>query len=321
MKTPLHEIIAQAPDLVAATRDKYLRDLDQWITFAGADPKNWTRAQAQAFYQSLLDRGLQVQSANRIMWSVRYASKWWAHRENRPELDFGVVRRAKEHVEKTRRALSQEEATLLITACTGNDPLSIRDFAFVVISLETGMRKMSMSSMTWEHTAIGLYPTNLHNVPGYPVTQVLMKDHGNVRRNVPLSDIAVAALARWRVWSEVNGAKSGPVFRALRRSLGKRGQIVLKPSKTALGATAIQNLVATRGESAGIAHIHPHLFRHTFVTWRVDMGLEPIEIASITGHSLPSLGAMSTYIDMAVVGGNARTKSPLWLIDLVRSYI
>src|SRR5262249_50591289 len=113
MTTPLHDIVEHAPDLVPATRAKYARDLNQWVAFAGVDPNGWTRARAQEFYQSLLERGLQVQSANRVMASIRYASKWWAHREMRPELDFGVVRLAKEHVEKKRHALSREQAELL----------------------------------------------------------------------------------------------------------------------------------------------------------------------------------------------------------------
>ncbi len=314
MRTVLHEIVETAPDLRPITRNKYLRDLDAWVSFVGPDPANWTRQRAQGYYQSMLDRGLAPRSANRAMASIRYASKWWAHRENRPELDFGVVRKAKDHGPKrARRSIAPEHAQKLVAACMGDTPLDLRDLALITVGLETGMRRMSLISMEWETTR--LVPVMQQN--GYQRTYVLMKDHGNERVSVPLSDVACFALARWFTWLAKHGVSgTGPVFRAITRRMNKRGTVEIKPSKSPLSETAVQKLVLARGRQAGIGHIHPHLFRHTFITWRSGAGFKPIEISSITGHSL-DIGAMGDYYDMEVVGGTMRNTTPAWLSEMI----
>src|SRR5262245_32423954 len=84
----LHRVVMEAHNLAQTTREKYLRDLNQWIDFAGANPANWTRKKAAAFYTKLLGRGMKPQSANRLMAGVGFASRWWAHLEHNPDLDF-----------------------------------------------------------------------------------------------------------------------------------------------------------------------------------------------------------------------------------------
>lgn len=311
-KSVLHGIVENAPDLAPSTRNKYLRDLNAWLVFAGDNPHNWTRATAQRFYQSMLDRGVAPRSANRVMWAVNYASKWWAHQESRPELDFGVVRRAKDReAPKKHQTLTPDTAHKLLMACVGPTPLDVRDFTICVVELETGMRRMSLASMTWSDTRLDQTPA----------TSVLSKGHGDERMLVPLSDTAATALRFWRDrHAGLSGSKStknGPVFCGITKRISKTGKFTWTLSKQPLSATAIQKRVAVRGVAAGIGHIHPHLFRHTFVTWRMEAGLQPYEVASITGHKVAGIGALGGYIDMATVGARVRSTTPPWLAELV----
>lgn len=310
-KSELHEIVSRGHDLAPSTRERYLRDLDEWIEFAGADPKTWTPRMAEDFYGRLLER-MKPQSANRFIAALHYAAEWRAKQQGIP--NFVMIRRASKDEPEARSALTEDQAQDLLApffvskplfVTKGKpDPLAMRDLAMFVVELETGMRRMSLQSMTWEMLG-------LDDKLGYPVAHVITKGHGKKRQPIPISDTALKALEPWRQWR--GNPKQGPVFVAL----GRDG----KTARTPISATAIQKIVAARAGQAGIGHVHPHMFRNTFITWRLNAGLAPHEISVITGHKLSGLGAMSGfqlgamshYIDMRLIGEKVRNSTPAWL--------
>lgn len=305
-KSELHAIVEGGYDLADSTRKSYLRDLDTWVEFAGADPKNWTTQRAQDFYIWLLER-LQPRSADNVFAALAYASRWRSRNLQRPDLDFAVVRKARSQREddKIRRSLSEATAKQLLESCAGPHPLCLRDTALIVVALETGMRRMSLRSMTFEHI--------VRDDPrfGYPYARVLMKGRDNTRVAVPLSDTALVAIDRWQAWLE---RKRGPVFMSLTKSVtGLKTNWT--PSKTPLAESAINKIVAGRGIEIGV-ELYPHVFRHTFITWRLSMGALPHDIAAITGHSLAKLGELGGYVDMRAIGERVRNTTPQWLKEM-----
>jgi len=59
-----------------------------------------------------------------------------------------------------------------------------------------------------------------------------------------------------------------------------------------------------RAHKAGIKGFHPHVFRHTFVSWCQQAGIPAYRIAGVTGHK--STGMLDTYttdLDPEPVGG------------------
>jgi integrase len=307
--TVLHAVIEQAPDLATSSRDKYRRDLDAWIEYAGTNPANWTRRRAQIFYNGLLTK-MKPQSANRLMASVAYASRWWAHHENNPDLDFAIVRKASSQGKGQRYALNPDEAIQLLNAALeGALATSLRDRALIITGLETGMRRMSLEGMLFE---------NIKQTP-YPRVLVPIKGHGADLFSVPLSDVALGAIGSWRTWLDSQRArKTGPVFRRLRLRLVKNKRIHVVED-TAISGQAIHTIVGSRAKQAGLDtehSIHPHLFRHSFVTWRGNEGgASDAQIASITGHSMASSGALAGYKDLMMIGESARLQTPSWLGD------
>lgn len=314
----LHEIIKRSRGLAPLTKRHYLGDIDQWIEFAGENPIGWTRARAQEFYDYLLDvRKLRPQSANRVIASLQFASKWYAHFQNRPEADFAYVQRAKAHKFDEKRALRQDEATKLLLSIKHAEaqPADLRDFAIIVTLLETGMRKMSLVSMSIERTLIDAERLAATRT-AYPLAWVRVKGAGNEDVSVPLSDTAIAALTPWRVWLAMRGITKGPLFRGLGDKMGPRGPITTA-AKTKLTLNAINKLLDRRAAAAGIGHIYPHQFRHTFVTWRMMDGLLPHEVAAFTGHAVRNMGAMEGYIDNTMIALKVRNSTPGWLRELV----
>jgi len=313
-RTQLHEILERG-DFAPKTREKYILVLDNWIAFAGTDPKRWTRKTAQAFYDAACDR-TSVRSANVYIASLRYVSKWYATLENDDKLDFAIVQtRGDDGKSAARHALTQTQAEQLIVSIAPPGralaPLAMRDLLIVVVGLETGMRRMSLASMQLD---------GLTNEAGYPATKVQLKGFGKKLQPVPLSDTALLAMKPWESWLAASHVRTGPTLRRLTKFMGK------KSTEFEIGGPIsermINNIIEKRADDAGLKHMHPHILRHTFVTWREAAGVPTPQIASITWHSIESkLGKIGVYMDRTALGALARNTTPAWLADLVQRIV
>lgn len=312
-RTVLHDVVATSPNLAPSTRNKYERDLDEWVRFAGSDPSGWTFDSAQRFYQSLLDGGMKPQSANRLLASIRYASKWWCATQNRA--DFCLVRQARGKPGKVFMSLSPDEATALILSCSSRatqTPIELRDQTLIIIALETGMRRMSLEGMRLEA---------IHTKP-YPRVEVPIKGSGETLYSVPLSDAAMRTLDVWRDWLASKKVRTGPVFRQIVRHVTPNTmKVTFDVSDVGISNTMIHKLVVKHAKHAGIQDakrpIHPHLFRHTFVMWRKEAGVDESQISAITGHDRRDIGGQAEYHNAMKLGAIARNSTPPWFAELV----
>ncbi len=308
----LHDIVRRSPELADSTRDRYLRDLNAWIAFAGEDQTNWTRYKAQAFYDFMITKGLKPQSATRVMASISYASSWWAKLENNDRLHFVVIQMGKAKNKIPKHALTEDQTLALLATCMSDlSPINLRDFALMIVGLETGMRRMSL---------IGMRLEEIYDQP-YPYVRVPAKGKDQELLAVPLSSTAATALQPWIQWLALRNITKGPIFRGMTRRLDRHGHWVYTANKKAISPAAIQNTLVKRSTAAKINHVHPHMFRHTFVTWRINAGLAPHEIASITGHRLSGLGAMAGYIDMTAIAQKARESTPTFISQIVSAFV
>jgi len=210
-------------------------------------------------------------------------------------------------------ALSPEQAQRLLATCDDNGPIDLRDRAMFVVGLETGMRRMSLAGMMLE--------TIRASHEGYPVAPVPIKGSGVALYPVPLSDTAIIALEPWRAWLRKQKITKGPVFRGLTKRLDSRTGKTIYEVGEGLALVSIYKIVEHRAKQAGLEHVSPHIFRSTFIAWRIEAGLTPFQIAAVTGHkigNLPGMAGMSKYIDAARLGDSARTSTPTWLADLLR---
>jgi len=321
-KSVLHQILGRA-GFSPVTKDKYRLVIDRWIDFAGAAPEGWTRDKAQDFYDQLITGGISVQSANIYLASLRYVSRWYATKTG--ATDFAVVQRQRGTKGRTRQSsqgeepiLDESEARALIETCRDQSPIDLRDLALIVIGLETGMRRMSFRGMQFEGISL---------TKGYPIATVPIKGAGGEETfPVPLSDTAFVALSAWLAWLRGQRIKTGPIFRRLTPRV-TRNERHFEPGDM-LSPTGINELVEARSKAAGIRHVNPHLFRHTFVSWRSMAGFSPMEIAAITGHKVSivavngvqmKIGDMRTYFHQDV--DKIRNATPTWLAKLVQGLV
>lgn len=310
--TVLHQILDRS-DFSPRTKNKYRLIIDRWIAFAGEDPTGWTRTRVQDWYDGLVASGIKVQSANVYAASLRYVSRWYATRAGDPALDFAMVQTKRgRDVNEAPRALTREEIEALLRTCAGGSPADRRDLTMIVLGLETGMRRMSLEAIAFD---------SIHDGPPYPFARVPVKGPGGRGRfDVPLSDLALLALRNWQAWLVDHHHKRGKVFvRLVQPSIytTRTAPAIGRP----LSETAINHLITARARDAGIDHVHPHLLRHTFITSRTIAGFSVFEIAAITGHKVPGMGAAASYVDMTAIVEKIRNSTPPWLAALVRELL
>lgn len=84
---------------------------------------------------------------------------------------------------------------------------------------------------------------------------------------------------------------------ALEVYLGDRGRepggLFLSRSRTEMHSHALNVLLKRLGTQAGVTHVHPHRFRHTFATWAIRSQAREIDVQSLLGHS--SLAMVQRY--------------------------
>lgn len=108
---------------------------------------------------------------------------------------------------------------------------------------------------------------------------------GRKQRRVYLTSSAVTRLHRWL-------ARRGRAAGALFAPVGKTGNIRLRDGRPAhMTGQAIADILARRGEYAGVGHFTPHDVRRTFIGDLLDAGVDLATTQQLVGHSSPDTTA------------------------------
>jgi integrase/recombinase XerD len=183
----------------------------------------------------------------------------WANQEGEPVTAKAQLPRLPKHLVDV---LSREEVQAMEDAAqTERDRLIIRTLA------DTGLRVGEL---------VALRPSDLQ-VQGR--NQYLkIQGKGSRERLVPLPPALYRRLRRYADRSRPADTHSDRLFLALRRSpLG-----TFDPLTT----SGVSQLLRVLAVAAGIRkRVHPHLLRHSFATWALTRGMNPLTLAQILGHS------------------------------------
>jgi len=184
----------------------------------------------------------------------------WARREG--EVGEGVKAQAPKLPRRLLDVLSREEVGRLEdTARTERDKLIVRVLA------DTGIRVTELTS---------LRVTDLIERDRRAYLRVRGK--GDKERDVPIMPQLGRRLRRNIERGRPRGTTSDRVFVSLRR--GRHGD------HEPLTRSGVDQEVRLLGEEAGLdKRVHPHLLRHSFATWPLTRGMNPIQLAQIMGHS------------------------------------
>ena len=158
--------------------------------------------------------------------------------------------------------LSREEIQAMEDAAqTERDKLIVRTLA------DTGVR-------VGELVALGPSDVQVQGRNQY----LKVQGKGSRERLVPLPPALYRRLRRYADRSRSADTHSDRLFLALRRS--PRGTF------DALTTSGVTQLLRVLAPAAGIKkRVHPHPLRHSFATWALTRGMNPLTLAQILGHS------------------------------------
>jgi site-specific recombinase XerD len=144
--------------------------------------------------------------------------------------------------------LREDQLAKLLAACSGNEFDDRRDYAIILLLVDTGIRRAEIAGLRAEDI-------------DWDNEVIVVLGKGRRPRTVAFGKKVAKALDRYdRVRRRREDATEAWFW------LGKKGRLT---------DTGIAQMLRRRARHAGIGEIHPHLFRHTFAhQWLADGGSE-----------------------------------------------
>lgn len=265
--------------LATRTRDAYLRDVKDLVTFAGEGgverPEDIDYRLLRDFVVHLVDRGLASSTVSRKQSALRAYFGFLVvegHVEKDPteRLESPRGRRSLPAV------LSYEEVERILAAVPVEHRLAFRDRAMLETLYGAGLRASEL---------IELELTDL--LLDEKLLRVLGK--GSRERLVPIGRRAVDAVRRY--------------LRELRPELESgegRSVVFLNQHGRPLSRMGAWKIVRRHVESAGIERrVTPHTFRHSFATHLLEGGADLAAVQEMLGHADISTTQIYTHVDRA----------------------
>jgi integrase len=273
--TDLERVIRNSVRLSRLTKETYVRTAKRFVAFAGEDPAGWTPRAATDFIATLQ---VSAKSLGLYTAHLKYMSKRFHHETG--QIDFAAYLESPRFSAERQliRSLTEAEAYRVLNAYDGTAPLEMRNRALFGLALTTGMRRAALSGLDVEHVD-----------RRQRSTRIVLKGGGVF--DVPLRDESLHYLAPWL--GKVGDA--GPLFRPI------RGSEILA---NRLSYDSYRSVCEDLRERTGIAWLHMHTFRHTFITRARERGWTVPEIAAVTGHVVDLKGNStidSVYTDLAAL--------------------
>ncbi len=259
-----------------ATKDTYSYCIRRWLAFAGDAPSAWTPVRVEQ-WRDQLRAAVGPATVNKHIYALRYVARRYEALGYGPDFARGAegVRSPKG---KKRKALTVQDVNSLLATCRARSPHDLRDRAIIYVGIRAGLRVSELVRLKW------------HQIDG-PVATVPVKggdDHAAV-----FDDATLGALADWGGWLVLSGysQQTGHVFRGVSQELVSGHRKVT----STLSRQKIHEAIAARGKAAGIRRaVHPHLFRHTFISWALAAGVPPHRVMQQSGQS--SLQTLAGYV-------------------------
>lgn len=275
------------------TQLAYRRDLTAYLGWLRlqdvTDGGQITVVQVGDYLGSLVlgDNPKTASSQNRILSSIRGFHRFLLD-EEAISVDVTLdVPRPKE-AKRLPKAISVEQMTALLGAVSGDDPVSLRDRAFLEFLYATGARVSE---------AVGLNVDDVTDTSGL----VRVRGKGGKQRIVPLGSYAHEAieayLTRVRPAFSTRGKSTPALF------LGPRGQRLSRQ-----GAWLIIQSAAEKAHLT--AHVSPHTFRHSFATHLLAGGADVRVVQELLGHSSVATTQIYTLVTADTLRESYRLAHP-----------
>lgn len=276
----------------ANTLAAYRRDLDRYLRWLAASgvtaPDDVATGHVTGFLQALSTGGdggaaLAVRSAARVLVAVRGLHRFWVL-EGLAADDPARAVSPPRPGRRLPKALSIEETTALLEACSEETPTGLRDRALLEFLYGTGARVseavgLDVDDVVGITAALSESTGSAHHddgpAPGQPVVRLFGK--GSKERVVPVGRYAASALDAYLVRGRL-ALLAGATTSTPALFLNTRGRRLSRQSAWAV--------IRSAAERAGItAEVSPHTLRHCFATHLLSGGADVRVVQELLGHA------------------------------------
>lgn len=169
---------------------------------------------------------------------------------------------------------------------TSKRHMALRNVAIILVLLDTGMRVGELTRLT---------ASDVNTMTGEIVIQPFgsgLKTHG---RTVFLGKVAKKAVFRYQAEREIQPGDT----------------LFMLDTGGPMSATSVLQLLNSIGRAAGVAHVHPHRFRHTFAIQFLRNGGNVFILRKLLGHKTLEMTKKYTHLIKEDSEAAMQTASPV----------
>ena len=238
----------RAENKSARTVQSYLEAADQFTAYlvsAGMPTvvAQLTRQHVESYLGQLLELGRSASTVANRYRSLQQLFRWLEDEGEIPRSPMDKMRPPKVP-EKPVPVLSEEQVRAIVATCSARTFECLRDTAIIMLLYDTGGRLAETTNLAWVEADPHRCDVDLDQAT------MLVHGKGGRPRLVPIGHKTVKALDRYLRERRRHSHAEEPWL-----WIGKKGR---------LRASGVSQMLIRRAEAAGVGHVHPHQFRHSF---------------------------------------------------------
>lgn len=268
----------------------YRADLTAFLAWArreGVSPLDLTHRDLRSYLVELTRAGYTTQTISRHLSALRGLYRWM-QREGRCSAATAVALSSPKLARTLPRTMSDEDVRRLLSVCEGDDPVSLRDRAFLELLYATGARVSEVS---------GLEVGDVDPV----AAQVRLFGKGSKERIVPVYQEALD-----RVDDYVRRGRASLV-----RPERPCSALFVSTRGNPMSPDALRTVFERRVVQAGLdPSLTPHAMRHTFATELLGGGADLRSVQELLGHESLATTQIYTHLSVERLKDAARRAHP-----------
>jgi site-specific recombinase XerD len=202
-----------------------------------------TREHVEAFLEHLLEAGRSASTVANRYRSLQQLFRWLEDDREIPRSPMDKMRPPKVP-DKPVPILSEDQVRAILATCAAPTFEARRDAAIIMLLYDTGGRLAETTNLAWVEHHPDACDVDLDQAA------ILVHGKGGRPRLVPIGKKTIKAIDVYLRERRKHAAADEPWL-----WLGKKGR---------LHESGIAQMINRRAAAVGLAHIHPHQFRHTF---------------------------------------------------------
>ncbi|WP_455136267.1 tyrosine recombinase XerC [Thermophilibacter sp.] len=282
----LADVRRLSPNTVRAYRED-LASFSAWARREGVRPLGVTHREVRGYLAELAGGGYSARTVSRRLSALRGLFRWLLREGLCDSAALAAVSSPK-LARALPKTMSEPDARALLATCAGDDPVDLRDRAFLELLYATGAR-------VGEAAALRVGDVDLAQ------GQARLFGKGSKERVVP---VYPAALDRVRRYLELGRP-------ALERADRPSDALLLSTRGNPMSTDALRARFSRRVAQAGLdPTLTPHALRHTFATELLGGGADLRSVQELLGHESLATTQIYTHLSIERLRRAARDAHP-----------